>query len=523
MRAGRANARLLPMRDAAAHLAWRAVLAIGLMIAFYALAVAVVAVLIAIPIALWRVNIGFAFKVGFFCAVGAFVILKSIVPRPDRFEPPGPRLAPETQPRLFAEIRAVAAAVKQPVPGEVYLVPDVNAWVRHRGGLMGIGSRRVMGLGLPLLQVLTVPELKAVLAHEFGHFHGGDVAIGPWIYKTRDALVRTVSELHDHSQAIALPFILYGNSFFKITLAVSRHQETLADRLAAGVAGARTLASGLRATNQAGLAFFPYWKGSVEQVLAAGFVPPISAGFEQFLEAPWLAEAMKGALEEQAKAPDDPYDSHPPLAERLKALGVDPDTRPERHDGPKAHSLLSGIPALEKELATFLRHGPATPDDPMSLNLGIDPRELAPLPWEDVAAKVWLPDWERSARRFSRHLLGVTPAGLPVLDWLQLDRKLTAGEEGSEPFEGADYYVGIALAIVLSRAGFAMESHPASMREMSGLGQTVKTFRIREQLAVGAEAATAWRELCAEAGIADVDLGEALRTNPRTSGKEGRQ
>ncbi|HEY7922246.1 MAG TPA: M48 family metallopeptidase [Vicinamibacteria bacterium] len=509
------------MRDNT-HLAWRAALAIALMIAFYVLALAVVAVLIAIPVGLFQTHAwGFFAKIGFFCAVGIFVILKSIVPRPDRFEAPGPRLTPQEQPRLFAEIRAVAAAVKQVVPAEVYLVPDVNAWVRHRGGLMGIGSRRVMGLGLPLLQVLTVPELKAVLAHEFGHFHGGDVAIGPWIYKTRDALVRTVSELHDHSEALSLPFIWYGNHFFRITLAVSRHQETLADRLAAGVVGARTLASGLRATNEAGFAFFPYWKGAVEPVLAAGFVPPLTAGFDDFLKAPWLAEAMTSALAEQAKAPHDPYDSHPPLAERLKVLGVDQEAAAERQAGPRAHSLLSGIPALEKALATFLRHGPATPDNPMSLNLGIDPRDLAPLPWEDVAARVWLPEWERTARRFARHLAGVTPVALPELDWLAVGRRLSAGHDDAEPLEVVDYAVGIALAIVLYRAGFTMESHPASMRDMQGLGQHVKTFGIREHLAKGPEPVAAWRELCAQAGIADVDLGDAVRT-PQTRHKEGR-
>ena len=52
---------------------------------------------------------------------------------------------------------------------------------------MGFGSRRVMGLGLSLMQILTVSELRAVVAHEFGHFHGGDVAIGPWIHKTSAA------------------------------------------------------------------------------------------------------------------------------------------------------------------------------------------------------------------------------------------------------------------------------------------------------------------------------------------------
>ena len=89
---------------------------------------------------------------------------------------------------------------------------------------MGLGSRRVMGLGLPLLQALTVPELRAVLAHEFGHLDGGDVALGPWIYSTRGALLRTLQDLHQHSQALTLPFQWFANLFFRVTHAISRHR-----------------------------------------------------------------------------------------------------------------------------------------------------------------------------------------------------------------------------------------------------------------------------------------------------------
>ena len=37
----------------------------------------------------------------------------------------------------------------QTMPEEVYVVNAVNAFVAQRGGIMGIGSRRVMGIGLP--------------------------------------------------------------------------------------------------------------------------------------------------------------------------------------------------------------------------------------------------------------------------------------------------------------------------------------------------------------------------------------
>ena len=81
-------------------------------------------------------------------------------------------------------LRDVAAKTEQEMPTEVFLLPEVNAWVAERGGLVGIGSRRVMGIGLPLMETLTVAQLCAVLAHEFGHYYGGDTSLGPWLYAT---------------------------------------------------------------------------------------------------------------------------------------------------------------------------------------------------------------------------------------------------------------------------------------------------------------------------------------------------
>jgi heat shock protein HtpX len=52
-----------------------------------------------------------------------------------------------------------------------------------------------MGLGLSLLQTLSVSQFRAVLAHEFGHFHAGDTKLGPWIYRTRAAIGRTLDGL----------------------------------------------------------------------------------------------------------------------------------------------------------------------------------------------------------------------------------------------------------------------------------------------------------------------------------------
>jgi heat shock protein HtpX len=212
-----------------------------------------------------------------FCVVAAGSVLWAIVPRPDRFEPPGPRVHKMEEPELFAALEEVAQKTGQEMPAEVYLVNDVNAFVTSRGGIMGFGSHRVMGLGLPLMQAVSVQEFKAILAHEFGHYHGGDVALGPWIYKTRAAIGRTINQLDEH--ILQFIFLWYGKLFLRVTHAVSRNQEFVADEVAAQAAGAGVMISGLRTVHATSVAYQSYMQQELAPVLQSGYLPPVSAGF----------------------------------------------------------------------------------------------------------------------------------------------------------------------------------------------------------------------------------------------------
>ncbi|HKB18509.1 MAG TPA: M48 family metallopeptidase, partial [Candidatus Dormibacteraeota bacterium] len=159
----------------------RVVLAVALTFGFYALALGLMAAMVWV---LFEPNV--PGRVLGFCIFGVVVIGISIIPWPRRFVPPGPLLNPAGQAPLFAELQGVASAVGETMPAEVYISPEMNAGVLQRR------RRRVMVLGLPLMQVLTVNEMRAVLAHEFGHYHGGDTRLGPWIYRTREAIERIV-------------------------------------------------------------------------------------------------------------------------------------------------------------------------------------------------------------------------------------------------------------------------------------------------------------------------------------------
>src|SRR5207247_204931 len=148
------------------------------------------------------------------------------------FRQPGPLLMAKEQPRLFAELERIARATSQAMPAEVYLLPNVNAFVARRGGVFGLGGRRVMGIGLPLLEALTPPQFAAVIAHEFGHYDSGDARLGPWIYKSRAAILRMLQNVSRRRSWLSKPLEWYGVTFLRLTHAISRRQEFIADVVA---------------------------------------------------------------------------------------------------------------------------------------------------------------------------------------------------------------------------------------------------------------------------------------------------
>ena len=480
-------------------LAGRAALAVGLMLGFYILATAIAGVLIYIPYAEWTYAGRLHFKLALFCILGAGTILWSILPRPDRFVPPGPLLDPKVHPKLFETLAGIARSTTQEMPSEVYLTAEVNAWVMDRGGIMGFGSRRVMGLGLPLLQALSVPQLRAVLAHEFGHFHGGDTKLGPWVYKTRTAISRTLDGLAEHSSLLQKPFLWYGKAFLRMTHAVSRHQEFTADALAARTVGSRPLIEGLKLIHGAALAFNAYWLNEVAPVLRQGFHPPLVEGFHRYLGASRVAAAVSASLDrELAEGETNPYDTHPPLRQRIAAVQDSPDGDTPGDDLP-AISLLGNIEGLETQLISV------TPNAPTA-------QAFQSVAWDEVGWKFWVPAWEAYTGKYANALAGNTPRALP-----EISQNLEAFSHRLREADGVDLApedrcqqaaatLGMALTVALSRNGWELHVIPGEDTICERKGTVIKPFDIVPELVSGELSPETWHELCVNSGIADLDL-----------------
>ncbi len=98
----------------------RALTALLLMVAFYIFALGVAGVLLFIPYAEWQSGT-LHLKIDLICIVTAGLILWSIMPRRNKFIPPGAELTKEEQPELFEVIERVSYSTNQKMPDSVYL------------------------------------------------------------------------------------------------------------------------------------------------------------------------------------------------------------------------------------------------------------------------------------------------------------------------------------------------------------------------------------------------------------------
>ncbi|WP_406439968.1 M48 family metalloprotease [Streptomyces sp. NBC_00631] len=309
--------------------------------------------------------------------------------------PPGLPVTAADEPRLWALVRELAAATGTRAPDTIVLTGDVNAAVSEEPRLLGLlpGPRRLY-LGVPLLTGLTEGRLKAVLAHEYGHFTGGDTRLSAVAVRGRVQIGRTVEHFHARADStaaaerarqekaaakrtakgkrakgidtagagityrlMAVVYTAYAKLYMRATLSTARAQEYAADLTAARIAGRDATASALREIPVLSAAHGFYLDSYAMLGLAARQLPPrgqFFGGFGRLLTA--RGTELAGLREELPTEPGSPYDSHPPIADRVRRIEALPaDGRGAQDAGP-ALALLADpartLAALEDAVLT---------------------------------------------------------------------------------------------------------------------------------------------------------------------------
>lgn len=206
--------------------------------------------------ALWM--IGFVFiKLVLILAIGALITIyqsiRSLFIKIER-EDPGRALTAEEAPGLWALTREVAQAVGTRPIDEIRVTPGCEMAVYEKGGLrskLHDEAKRILILGIATLNGMQQNALRAVLAHEYGHFSHRDTAGGEIALRVEQDMAKFAIAMALSGQAVwwnlAFQFLrVYHFIFSRLSQGATRLQEVLADRVAVRNYGAPAFETGLR-------------------------------------------------------------------------------------------------------------------------------------------------------------------------------------------------------------------------------------------------------------------------------------
>jgi hypothetical protein len=269
--------------------------------------------------------------------------------------------------------------------------------------------------------------------------------------------------------------------------------------------GPDTLATALKSVHEGAEAFAMYWRGLAVPVLRAGFRPPLAAGYRLFRSSPNAARRLEAFMsDELERGTSDPYDTHPPLGERMaRILAVEaahgsPPALPE--DARPAIELLGDVDRAEAQLLYAI-----APDRASGL-------ALKPIDWSSVGERVFVAQFRRLAAEVSPVLGGITASTAPMdkVGLEALARRLLGPRLGGAGRDDlAEVSAGVVAAATvcnLVSAGWAIEVMPGQPVTLRRGNTELRPFAVMRGLARGEKRPSDWSELCSVGGISDVAL-----------------
>jgi Zn-dependent protease with chaperone function len=251
-------------------------------------------------------------------------------------------------------LNEVARAVGTRPVESVFLTAGTEIGVFERGNwwkrLRGQGERCLI-FGLGALPGMNQGQLRAILAHEYGHLSHADTAGGD--------LANAVSfNLRNMAQGLASvgtaawynPVWLFINGYYRIfmriTQGASRLQEILADRCATVQYGAQNMASGLEHIIRQSLIFKQQTDSEIKQAIEE------KRGLKNLYTLPVVEKDadLEVTFQEIMQQKTSPYASHPSPAERLEYIQMIPNGNRLETDPRPVWNLFPDATGIQLEL-----------------------------------------------------------------------------------------------------------------------------------------------------------------------------
>lgn len=265
------------------------------------------------------------FCIGAVVAMSAWIAIRGLFSKPkEHFEIEGEIISEEDAPGLWRRIRELAQQVGTSPPTQLVGGIDANFFVSEMPCIVQGKTLhgRLLYISLPLVRQLDAAESEAILGHELGHFEGGDTqhsaAIGPQLIRF-DSYLQALRA--GKLNAISLGLLSFYRLIFELALRKeSREREFAADRAAVAVTSAEVFGRALAKT----IAYSSY-RNSTERSLFERdtrlegdltLAQVVANGFVAHADSPAFIEEIKEGRQAH------PFDSHPPLSDRIAAAGL---------------------------------------------------------------------------------------------------------------------------------------------------------------------------------------------------------
>lgn len=262
--------------------------------------------------------------VGLMVLGGIYYIIKGIFKRlPPEENIEGEVVSREAAPALWSRIDALAAKVGTTPPDHIIAGIDTNFYVTEAPLRVNdqLLAGRKLYVSIPLLRQLTLDQADGVMVHELTHLHEGDTAsgalLGPKLHRF-DIYTAQMSE-NVATLIVYYPLYLYRMLFELAWQRNSREREFVADRNASALVSPAAIVESLIK-----ISAYANYRYEVERSLfenntlhesELGISKAIAAGLPAHVTSPGFVSAMR-----EQNVPH-PFDSHPPLAERMRNVG----------------------------------------------------------------------------------------------------------------------------------------------------------------------------------------------------------
>jgi Zn-dependent protease with chaperone function len=265
-------------------------------------------------------------------------------------------------PKLWKAIDEVAQRVDTEAPDQIFISPGATYGVYQEGrGPFGVfgGRKRVLILGLCVMNFLSISELKAILAHEFAHYSHADTFWNRFLFQVTLSLRTAMREMARTGGVFTWvnPFFwffwLYSKTYSMLSAGFSRSREFLADRMACSQYGSDVFARGLRKVITDGSHFEGTVYSNIVRLLRQkkAYVNMYLA-FRKFRDEGMTEEERiklhKKLLEDEPSM----FASHPTFQERMEA--AKPLPRAKKTEDAPSLQLFEQPEKVEQELTDYL-------------------------------------------------------------------------------------------------------------------------------------------------------------------------